>query len=74
MYINDKGIYYITNDDTSKDIEDINKYSEFSEEEKRKRIKKGCTLWTSEQVDNYFINIIEKRKEKIANIKKKFNV
>lgn len=75
IFINDKGTYYIANNDTP---ENMRTYSEevvngkITEEEKIKKIKKTCSIWAPMNVDEYFINIQEVRKEKIANIKKKF--
>ena len=75
IFINDKGVCYLSNNDTP---ENMKTYSEqvlngkITEEEKIKKIKKTCSIWLPNQLDEYFINIQEVRKEKIANIKKKF--
>jgi len=75
MFINDKGTLYLANNDTPEHIKTYSEYvenGEMTEKEKMKHIKNHCTIWFPSHVEEYFVNIQEKRKEKIANIKKKF--
>lgn len=75
MFINDKGVYYLANNETPEDMRTLSEKVEngkMTEAEKMKQIKNHCTIWFSNHINEYFVNIQEQRKEKIVNIKKKF--
>jgi hypothetical protein len=67
-------IYYISNNETRRNKEEIFSKTDISEEEKTRKILKTCSIWSSEQMDEYFVNISEQRKEKIKKIKKIYDI
>jgi len=71
--INEKGAYYISNDETPKQRRYYTEINQLGEIERNKRIKNECTLWVESHVNIYFVNIGEQRKEKIKNIRKIFD-
>ena len=71
MYISqNEEIYYLTHDRTPQYIEKINKRKDLTKEQKYKKIKNECSLWTQNQIEEYFINIRDQRKQKLDKLKR----
>ena len=67
LFIKDT-LYYIENDETSKTMDSLNKNPDITYEEKQKKIIKECSIWFENDINEYFINIKEQRKNKIKEI------
>ena len=66
IHINDKGTYYIENDQTEQEMEFYKNNRDAKE--CQKELIKHSSFWTEQQIENYFINIREQRKQKIKKI------
>jgi len=69
LFIKDT-LYYIENDETSNTRDFLNKKSYLTYEENQKKIIKECSIWFENDINEYFINIKEQRKNKIKEILK----